>query len=203
MMDSKQEILNALTREDLTVDELCEKLGISPTAVRQHLESLAAGGHVVRISVKQERGRPKFVYSLTEKGEATLPKAYQEFLERLMDELLEYEGIAGIKRLLTRAAKRNAVRYKDRFEGKALEEKVELLGEILNEIGAHAEIKKSDGKFEIDVYNCLLSNVAKKYDPVICEYDATLLETLLGRRIKKIRSKTKGEKCCSFEVYNE
>jgi predicted ArsR family transcriptional regulator len=200
MLGSKQQIIDALTREDLTIEELCGKLGISPTAVRQHLDSLEAGGRIERKLIKQKRGRPKFVYSLTEDGEATLPKAYSEFLERLMDELIEYEGIAGIKRLLVRAAKRNAARYRGRFEGKPLEERVNLICEILNEQGAYAEAKKIDGKFEINVYNCLLYNVAKKYAPVVCEYDATLLETLLGKRIKKIRSKTTGEKCCSFVV---
>ncbi|MEE9593870.1 MAG: ArsR family transcriptional regulator [Candidatus Hydrothermarchaeales archaeon] len=203
IMNSKSEIINALTMEDLSVESLCKKLMISPTAVRQHLESLEAGGQVVRKSIKQERGRPKFAYSLTEKGEANLPKAYQEFLEWLMDELLEYEGIAGIKRLLRRAAKRNAVRYKNRFEGKTLEGKVKSLGDVLNEVGSYAEIKKSNDKFEINVYNCLFSTVAKKYDPVICEYDATFIKTTLGKPVKKIRSKTKGDKCCSFVVLKE
>lgn len=200
MSDSKQRILEALIKEDLFIEELGKRVEISPTAVRQHLDFLEASGQIIKKSVKQKMGRPKFVYSLTEMGGTTFPKAYHEFLGWMMDELLDYEGVAGLKKLLARAAKKNASRYRERFEGKSLEERMSLLKGILDDIGAYAEIKKSNGGFEVNVYNCLLFNVAKKYDPIVCEYDATLLETLLGRQIKKTRSKIAGAKCCSFTV---
>lgn len=200
MADSKQRILDIFLKEDLSIEELREKLGLSPTAVRHHLDSLEASGEIMKRLVMQKMGRPKFVYSLTEKGSVSFPKAYHEFLNWLMDELLEHEGVAGLKRLLTRAAKRNAGRYMGKFEGKSIEERVGLMGHILNELGAYAEIKRANGGFEIGIYNCLLSNIAKKYGNLICEYDATLLETLLGKKIKKIRSKTAGERFCSFLI---
>jgi len=59
MCDSRYEILRILKRERCTVDDLSSKIGISPTAVRQHLTILEGESLVQREMLKEGIGVSK------------------------------------------------------------------------------------------------------------------------------------------------
>ncbi|MBU7025586.1 MAG: ArsR family transcriptional regulator, partial [Theionarchaea archaeon] len=65
MCGSRHEILKILKRERCTVDELSSKIGISPTAIRQHLTILEGDSLVTRETLKEGIGRPKVIYTIT------------------------------------------------------------------------------------------------------------------------------------------
>lgn len=198
--DSRQGILEVLMKEDCSVSELCEKLWLSSTAVRQHLAVLERDGLVERGAKRERMGRPKFVYSLTEKAEGIFPKRYSELLGLVLEELIELKGHSYAMRIMEAIAKKNATRYQHLFEGKGAEECLEQLVKLLNEFGAYSEQKREDGRLTFRSYNCIFSEPAVKFDPLICRYDVVFFETLLGEEVVKKSSQTKGKKCCVFEV---
>ncbi len=100
--DPRSDILNLLKRRDSSVDELSPELGISPTATRQHLSILERDGLIKRTSVKEKFGRPKVIYSLSEKAEGLFQKAYSDFFKWIIKDMIEREGPERVRSLMER-----------------------------------------------------------------------------------------------------
>lgn len=198
--DSRKGMLDILKKEDCSIKELCEKLGLSPTAVRQHITILERDALVKKKTIKEKMGRPKYVYSLTEKADQLFPKGYDNFLEWILEEIIEFKGYNGAMDMMERIAKKNASRYKPLFQEKNLIERLEQLVNLLNEFGAYAEYSKEKDNFVLKTFNCIFSKPAIKFNPIICRYDMVFFESFLGKKIAKRRSQTHGEKYCFFEI---
>ena len=84
---TRRALLKALkTHGESRADELAERLGVTVSAVRQHLTGLQADGLVEFREQRGGRGRPRHVYRLSDAGEALFPRSYGE----LTTELLAY-----------------------------------------------------------------------------------------------------------------
>src|ERR1700761_4509036 len=83
---SQQEILNQLMehKAGATLDELVAAVGLSRTAVNQHLMVLEKDGHVSKGAPRKTGGRPLNVYVLTEQGLNAFPKQYSWFSKLLI-----------------------------------------------------------------------------------------------------------------------
>ena len=99
---TRTDVLHLLKRNESSVDGLSAQLGISATATRQHLSILERDGLVKRTSVKKIIGRPKVMYSLTEKAEEFFPKAYFDFLKCVINDMCEREGPDGVRTMMGR-----------------------------------------------------------------------------------------------------
>ena len=117
------------------LDELAEALGITVSAVRQHLQTLAAAELVSHREQRGTPGRPKHAYRLSEAGEALFPRAYGA----LANELLDYLAAEDVERLFDQRRARRAADARARLEGKPLAERVAELARILDEEGYLAE----------------------------------------------------------------
>src|ERR1700733_2087276 len=76
--NSQQEVLNQLMdrKSGATLDELVAAVGLSRTAVNQHLMVLERDGYVRKAATRKTGGRPLNVYILTEDGTNLFPKQY-------------------------------------------------------------------------------------------------------------------------------
>ncbi|NOX55177.1 MAG: MarR family transcriptional regulator, partial [Planctomycetes bacterium] len=61
-----------------TVSQLCAELGVTATAVRQRLLRLQSAELVTREAVRSGRGRPRYVYRLTDAGLRSLGDNYSD-----------------------------------------------------------------------------------------------------------------------------
>jgi len=76
-----------------TLDELVSWVGLSRTAVNQHLTALERQGFVRRGEPRKSGGRPQNVYVLTEDGtNVFFPKKYSWFSKLLIQTLRESVG---------------------------------------------------------------------------------------------------------------
>ncbi len=75
---SQKEVLNQLIehKSGATLDELVTAVGLSRTAVNQHLMALEREGYVRKGATRRSGGRPLNVYVLTEEGNNLFPKQY-------------------------------------------------------------------------------------------------------------------------------
>src|SRR5580658_8936709 len=91
---SQQAVLNHLLehRSGATLDELVSAIGLSRTAVNQHLISLESAGHVQKTTPRKSGGRPQHVYVLTEGGTNLFPKQYSWFSKMLIQTLRQQVG---------------------------------------------------------------------------------------------------------------
>src|SRR5215468_3907789 len=63
----------------MSVERLAGELGVSKVCVRRHLRLLESDGLVTFEEERHDRGRPRFIYRLTEKGARLFPQIYDEF----------------------------------------------------------------------------------------------------------------------------
>jgi predicted ArsR family transcriptional regulator len=198
MKDSKREILEILKKEEHPIDELSQKLNISPTATRQHLMTLERDELVKKRRINIGMGRPKYLYSLTEKAELLFPKAYENFLKWIIEELIDVHGEEKMREMIRNIARKNAQKILDKMAGKTPRERIDILLQFANDMGYYMEYDETEGL--IKVYNCLFSKSAETFGPLICVYDIEFFGTILGTPIKRRDSKTAGSRYCSFHV---
>src|SRR5262245_46680323 len=103
---ARLDILELLLREELSSQQLSDRLGVSPAAVRQHLTTLEALGLVVRRKVVTQPGRPTYLYRVSPKGMRIFPKRYDTLLGQMIDVLSERQGAEAVEETIAAAAKR-------------------------------------------------------------------------------------------------
>jgi predicted ArsR family transcriptional regulator len=111
------QLLQALCDSGPTgVGELMAKLGVTATAIRQRIERLLDAGLIDREKVVSGRGRPSFVYRLTDRGRWCAGADPSDLAEAMWQEILELDDRQLRSRLLGGVAKRIGRRFAERFE---------------------------------------------------------------------------------------
>jgi predicted ArsR family transcriptional regulator len=174
-----------------TVDELAQALDLAPMTVRQHLAALQRDDLVGAEPVRRATGRPHYVYRLTQRGDDTFPKRYDRLAEALLQEvsLLQPEEIESLapdekaSLVLRRVADRLVDAYAPKVRGRALEEQVATVTEMLHADGGFAEWGKTESGYVIHDYNCLFGRTSLQ-DGRGCEWHFYLLSRMLGPGVR-------------------
>ena len=96
---------------EATVKQLEELLGISTTAVREHLTHLEAKDLVATKLVRRGPGRPHALYFLTDTAQDLFPKEYDTLSTMLLREIASQEGPDRLQVLLNAVGARLAEEY--------------------------------------------------------------------------------------------
>ncbi|HEV7885974.1 MAG TPA: ArsR family transcriptional regulator [Acidimicrobiales bacterium] len=196
-------ILAALKRRgEARAEELASSLGVTVSALRQHLVSLTGEGLVGHREVRSGPGRPKHFYSLTAAAEALFPKTYDE----LVSELLEYvsdEDPALLERVFERRRERRVLGARARLAGlSSLEDKVVELARILDEDGYLAEVVPAEaaGAFRVVEHNCAILGVAARYGQA-CTSEIDFIRTVLPEaEVDRVSHILAGARQCAYEI---
>ncbi len=190
------QILQYLQRQgEATVKELAELLGISTTAVRDHLIHLQADG---MINVRAERhgpGRPRLVYALSEKAQSSSPKQYDRLISLLLRELAAEGGAESVERMLGRVGTRLANEYQDRISGIGMRERLTELRVLLQQRGVVAEVDP-DGE-SIRFFSCPYYDVAHAH-PQVCVMERRMIEQVIGEDLDLENNIRDGAHSCRF-----
>lgn len=205
---TKTQILALLKRSGgSTVDELTRSLGLAPMTVRQHLTELERDGLTMASEVRRPTGRPHFLYSLTAGGEETFPRRYDVLAELILrevtqlkpEDLASTDPVARTELVLERVAERVAAGHRPQFEGKALNERVQLLTDLLQEESGFAEFERTEQGYEVRDYNCAYHKLVDS-NRDICHWHLTLMRKLIGESVQHERSIRSGSECCRFVI---
>ena len=132
---TKDKILELLKKEvKISMKDLSEHFTISEVALRRHINDLIRQNLVQEEEVKQEIGRPYFVYSLTREGHNTFPNQYDQLPVELLRDLEDLYGKEAIEKLLQRRKEREEKELRSHLEGLSFDEKVEKLFQFLEQI---------------------------------------------------------------------
>jgi len=202
MTTTRDQILQTLLDNPRsTIKSLADSVNINAISVRHHLASLQAENLV---SFEEERhgvGRPRLVYSLTEKGTEVFPSNYLQLADRLLDQLHETLSSEEVKALFVNMAHKQVQGLRPEFEKlTSSEEKIEYLVKVLSE-GGHSTTwaKQEDGSYLIKIANCPYIHISKAH-PVICNYDRELFNEILDMEVEKVSSICFGDHSCSYRV---
>ncbi len=194
--ESKRHILESLMGVPGTVHDLADALNIRENAIREHMEMLEAMGLIESKFVKVKVGRPKKIYSITEKGMELFPKKYDLLLKILLDELTHENGAIWVRDFLRRAGERIAKDGGDRKKD---------LNDLLafyNALGCMATAIEKDGNIVIKRNNCIYYNLAMQTDNILCgTFEDSLVETMLpSYRVIKKDTVSKGKFGCEITL---
>jgi DeoR family transcriptional regulator, suf operon transcriptional repressor len=186
--------------QPITAEELAEQLGVTPNAMRRHLKELEASGIVAYRSEIRGVGRPVNAYSLTEQGEALFPRAYDDALSRVLEMVREQQGTDGVVELFAQQWATIAADAKDELARLPLNERAQLLAELLSSRGYMAEAEsRSATEATIREHNCAIRLIAERF-PEVCAAEARFLEEMLGATVKRQAHIASGANCCEYCV---
>jgi predicted ArsR family transcriptional regulator len=194
-------ILTYLQRHgEATVKDLEELLGISTTAVREHLTHLQAKNLVTTKLVRRGPGRPHALYFLTNAAQELFPKEYDTLTNMLLHEIASREGPEQLQVLLDAVGARLADEYRRQVVGDKLPERLAALREALERRGIPVELLPDGDSFK--VFACPYLDVAQEHAGV-CSMERHMVEQVLGEQVVLEGTIREGHRSCHFTVVNK
>ena len=205
---SDGEFLNELHRiGPKTVQEICAAIGVTATAVRQRLLRLQAKDFVSRDLMRSGRGRPRYVYRVTEKGLRQLGDNYSDLALILWREVRKIAD-PGTRDAITERIRNALVTRVGRFSDGNLQERMERLGDSLRgrgydvEVGAGTASSDTGSGRSLPILrenNCPYQELAEE-DRDICGLEREVFEQALGTQVRLTQCCLDGHHCCEFEA---
>jgi DeoR family transcriptional regulator, suf operon transcriptional repressor len=198
---TRREILIALKKQgEASVVDLARALGITLSAVRQHVSGLASAGFVARRAEKGGPGRPRHLYRLSAGAEALFPKYYSELTNELLS-YVEAEDPEVLERVFERRRRRRLDGAQARLAGKRFPGKVAELARILDEDGYLADFERlPDGSYRITEHNCAILGVARRWGLACSTEIEFLREALPEARVERVAHMMAGAHVCRYEI---
>ena len=188
-----------LSHPGSSILELAEKVGINAISVRHHLSSLQADGLVTADEERHGVGRPRMVYSLTERGMEKFPTRYLNFTNRLLDQIKGSLPEQTVKKIFDQMAQDLASDHANRAAKLPIEERLNYVKEVLSKEGFSVNWEKKGEQYEIFEIACPYFQVSQNH-PEICAVDQKLISTVLSVPIEKIKCVLQGDKHCSYMI---
>lgn len=191
-------------RRQARVVDLAADLGVSASAVRQHLGQLEASGAVRTDKVRDGVGRPYHVYSVTAQGHRLFHNDYGDLTRFLLDEVGEVQAPDVFSQVLRRVGERLAESHRHEVEGNSLAERVEALSEWLERRGVPARVEEAGQGYELRSFGCPYHNVALE-NHAVCEIERQVMARLLGADVRRIDCVLDGDPAekggCRFTIH--
>jgi predicted ArsR family transcriptional regulator len=200
---SQQEVLNQLMerKAGATLDELIAAVGLSRTAVNQHLMALEREGYVRKGVPRRTGRRPQNVYVLTEQGtNSRFPKQYSWFSRLMFQTLREQVGEQQISQYMYDLGVKLSAGLIPRLIGKNRNERIAEVVAIMNETGFIARTiapEDADKLPRVECKNCVYHDLSKDY-PEVCRFDIGFLAGLMGAEVEQQSCMQRGGDCCRF-----
>ena len=204
-----------LQRGPISASDLAQTLGLTPAAVRRHLDGLSDQGAIVAHespgSTRRGRGRPARRYILTTAGHAMMSSAYDDLAAQALEFLAETGGSEAVERFAAVRASRLTSRYGPaiREAGADPHERAEALAQALTADGYAASVRPMPtapdhvpglhpGK-QLCQGHCPIQQVATRF-PQLCDAETQAFSTLLGVHVQRLATLAHGEHVCTTHV---
>lgn len=205
MHETRQRIIEFLKeKRQATVDELAAAVGLTPMAVRYHLNVLHGDNLIMAFAVRRQNGpgRPQQVYKLTEAADELFPQDYYTLTDYLLSELSRRLEPEEITDLFKSIGSRLANEAPASAENQTFEERLDDLIQFLSEKGFAVYWEAEDNEdnyYLIHTHFCPYRQVAKEHDK-ICSLDKQIIGTMLNTTPTRIACLIKGDDHCSYRV---
>lgn len=197
---TRQKVLKTLlVRQRCTINDLAEAVEINPISVRHHINKLEAEGLVTSYEERHGVGRPRRLYQLTSLGQELFPTRYMKLTLRLLSQLKGQLPPAMINELFTQMAKDIAADYENELTDLPIEERLDIIKQLLSAEGFSVEWEKKGNDYFIEEVSCPYLHISQTH-PEVCSVDQTLISTLLALPAEKVRCVLKGDTHCTYVV---
>lgn len=194
------QILSLIARHrEMTIAEMVAALGVTTTAVRQHVNRLVWEGWLIRHQRRSGAGRPADVFTLSEQSRRAFAHEVHEFTRALLDEVAESEGSEKLQFYLSRVSRRMSKALEAQAGDGDPAERIERVVNLLRERGTVAETQVGQEGVHLSVHTCPFHGLGAARRE-ICEMERETLGRLGGGAATLKQSLAEGAPCCEFEV---
>lgn len=204
-----------LEQGPVTASAIADQLGITPAAVRRHLDLMVADGLAEardpRPTASRGRGRPARVYVLTDAGHALMTTAYDDLATSAMEFLAEQLGPEAVEEFAARRVADLESRYAPVVDaaGADTDQRAQALAEALDRDGyaatarpvgpLPAQTAAGDGGVQLCQGHCPVQHVATRF-PQLCEAETEVFSRLLGVHVQRLATLASGAHVCTTHV---
>ncbi|HJQ56549.1 MAG TPA: metalloregulator ArsR/SmtB family transcription factor [Vineibacter sp.] len=184
-----------------TADALARRLGITPAAVRQHLEKLDA--LVAHEDRREGVGRPRRYWRLTDAGHARFPDNHAGLTAEILAAVSNIFGEAGMDSLIAHREAETVASYGRRLAGATtLSAKVRTLTRLRTEEGYMADCKAESGGAFLLVENHCPICVAARACQGLCRSELAIFAAVLGEDVTINRTDhiLAGARRCAYRI---
>jgi predicted ArsR family transcriptional regulator len=187
-----------------TASALGERLGISPTAVRRHLDALVADGLAVDreqrpLAGRRGRGRPAREFLLTDAGRAQFPHAYDDLAAAALRFLAERGGEDAVAAFAEHRVAVVEQRHGAGIAAAAPGDRVAALAAALSSEGYAASASSLGAGGQLCQHHCPVAHVAAEF-PQLCDAETRAFERLLGTHVQRLATIARGDAVCTTHV---
>ncbi len=195
-----------LVERNVTASAISHELGLTPAAVRRHLDALVHTGLAAPIDTAPtgQRGRPARSYRLTEAGRERFPQAYQALAADALQFLVDHVGAEAV----TEFARARAGSIADRLTEVAAADDapgtdpnhlVDLLARALDVDGYATSVRPVGNGAQLCQHHCPVAHVAAAF-PQLCEAETELFSQVLGRHVQRLATIANGDGVCTTHI---
>ena len=185
--------------------DIADQLGLSPAAIRRHLDALVSDGLLEegrpRPTVTQRgRGRPARAYALTDAGRSAFPHAYDDLATTALRYLRETGGEAAVMAFAEHRAQTLADALRVDVDPAATPiTRTEAMAGSLTAHGYAATTETAVAGTQICQHHCPVAHVAAEF-PQLCEAETRAFEAVLGTYVQRLATIAHGDGVCTTHV---
>jgi predicted ArsR family transcriptional regulator len=184
----------------MSVERLAGELEVSKVCVRRHLSLLESDGLVTFEEERHDRGRPRFIYRLTNKAGRLFPQIYDEFAKEALTAVQRNFGDEALRRVLRSRGDELIAQFEVKLGGRNFDERVKSLAREIDAKGYLADARRmKDGSYRLRQRNCPIESVAVAY-PQVCEEELRVYREVLGCEVVCECRIADGARKCDFRI---
>ena len=187
-----------------TASALGERLGLTPAAIRKHLDVMVADGTLVArdapVRGPRGRGRPARLFALTDAGHRTAgPSAYDDVAVDALRFLRETAGEHAVEEFARRRMADWEARYAESIAGLPLADRPAALAEALCADGFAATVHAGGVGVQVCQHHCPVQHVAEEF-PALCEAETEAIGRLIGKHVQRLATIAHGDGVCTTHI---
>jgi predicted ArsR family transcriptional regulator len=194
-----------------TASVIGNRLGLTPAAIRRHLDNLLAEGLIetrtARTYASRGRGRPARLFAITDAGRSAFEHAYDDLASSALRFLAETGGPAAVEEFARHQVAELERRYGPAVAAAPPGERVQALADALSADGYAASAgaapaasgSPAAGGEQLCQHHCPVAHVAAEF-PQLCEAETEAFGRLLGVPVQRLATIAHGDGICTTHV---
>ncbi len=186
-------------------------LGLTPAAVRRHLDQLLEAGLIesqtARVYGNRGRGRPARVFAITDAGRSAFEHTYDDLAASALRFLAERAGPDAVAEFARRQVAELEHKYQPVVDAAPAGGKVRALAQALSADGYAATASAMRAGRDAGIaageqlcqHHCPVAHVAAEY-PQLCEAETEAFGRLLGTPVQRLATIAHGDGVCTTHV---
>ncbi len=191
-----------LERGPQTAAELAGSLGVSPAAVRRHLDALLAAGRVEERQSRDPhrgRGRPARRFHLTDAGRSAFPHAYDDLALTALRYVAASGGPDAVRAVAEAQMAGLEARASSALAAAAPVDRAQVLAAALTAEGYAATASAISSGGQLCQHHCPVAHVAAEF-PQLCEAETAVIGRLVGTHVQRLATIAHGDGICTTHL---